>query len=151
SFQQIRHLRGLCAFVEELIKRDLESTRQLFQRLNSRNGVPILDARNVAAKQAGALFDVALRELLFLTKFAEAFADNHGRILSLRLNSRNGNWLVESCCLPSRINLVRSHKHRSFSIMPASRITCVASDLSLILVSSQSASRLRPRVTQNFG
>ena len=46
--------------------------------------MPILDAGNVAAKQAGALFDVALGEFLFLAHFAEAVTNNHCGIISLR-------------------------------------------------------------------
>src|SRR2546421_121470 len=50
--------------------------------------MPILDAGNVAAKQAGALFDVALGEFLFLAHFAEAVTNNHWGIISLsRLKS----------------------------------------------------------------
>ena len=84
SLEQIWQLRGLVAFVEELIKRDLESTRQLFQRLNSRNGMAILDAGDIASQQASALFNVALGEFLFLAHLAEAVANNHGGIISLR-------------------------------------------------------------------
>ena len=44
----------------------------------------ILDAGDIAPEQAGALFDVALGEFLFLTQFAEAVANNHGGIVTLR-------------------------------------------------------------------
>ncbi len=46
--------------------------------------MPILDAGNVAAKQAAALFNVTLGEFLCLAHFAEAVAYNHGEIISLR-------------------------------------------------------------------
>ena len=44
----------------------------------------VFNAGDVAAKQASALFDVALREFLFLTQFAEAITNNHGGIVTLR-------------------------------------------------------------------
>jgi hypothetical protein len=40
--------------------------------------VAIFHAGDVAPKQAGALFDVALGEFLYLTHFAEAITNNHG-------------------------------------------------------------------------
>src|SRR6267154_3373609 len=44
----------------------------------------ILNAGNVAAKQAAALFDVSLGEFLFLAECAKAVAYNHTGIVSLR-------------------------------------------------------------------
>jgi hypothetical protein len=38
----------------------------------------VLDTGDVATMQAGALFDVALGEFLFLAQFAKAVADYHG-------------------------------------------------------------------------
>jgi hypothetical protein len=41
----------------------------------------ILDSGNIAPQKAGALFDIALGEFLFLTQCAEAITDNHaGRV-----------------------------------------------------------------------
>src|SRR6266403_2649529 len=65
------------AIVHEVVERKFQCSGHFLQRFDCRNGMTILDARDVAAKQACALFNVTLRELLFLTKFAESFADNH--------------------------------------------------------------------------
>jgi hypothetical protein len=43
--------------------------------------VAVLNTRNVASQQASAFFDVPLREVFFLTQFAEPFADNHAGIM----------------------------------------------------------------------
>src|SRR5713226_1978213 len=48
--EQIGQLRRLFSIVEELVHWHFESTRQLFQRLDGRNGMPVLDAGNVATK-----------------------------------------------------------------------------------------------------
>src|SRR6266478_7406556 len=66
------------AIVHEVIERKFQRSGHFIQRFDGRNGMTVLDTRDVAAEQAGTLFDVALGELLFLTKFAESFADNHG-------------------------------------------------------------------------
>ena len=46
--------------------------------------MPVLDAADVAPQKPGALLDVALREFLFFTKFAESVADDHAGIIPLR-------------------------------------------------------------------
>jgi len=84
SLEQIRQLRRLLTVIKELIKWDLESTRQLFQRFDGGNGMTILDAGDIAPEQASALFNVALGEFLCLAHFAEAVAYNHTGIVSLR-------------------------------------------------------------------
>jgi len=58
-------LRWLFAVVEELIKWALESTRQLFQRLDGRDGVAILNAGNVTPEETSALLDITLGEFSF--------------------------------------------------------------------------------------
>jgi hypothetical protein len=55
------------AVVEELVERNFHRARQLFESLDCRNGVSVLDARDVAAKQTCPLFDVALREIFVFT------------------------------------------------------------------------------------
>lgn len=55
------------AVIEELVERDFHGSSQLFQRLDRRNGVTVLDTRDVAAKQSRALFDVALGKLFCFT------------------------------------------------------------------------------------
>ena len=59
-FGRLGKLGRLFAVVEELVERDFHGPRQLFERLDRRNGVAVLHARDVAAEQSGALFDVAL-------------------------------------------------------------------------------------------
>jgi len=46
--------------------------------------VDVFNAGDVAAKQAGTLFDVALGEFLFLAQFADAITNYHRGIISLR-------------------------------------------------------------------
>jgi hypothetical protein len=64
---KIRQFGRLFTVVEELVERHFHGPRQLLERLDRRNGMPVLDARDVAAKQPGALFDVALRKFLCFT------------------------------------------------------------------------------------
>jgi hypothetical protein len=45
---------------------------------DGRDSVAILYAGNIAAKQASALFNVALGKFLVLAHCAEAVANNHG-------------------------------------------------------------------------
>jgi len=40
--------------------------------------VAIFDTRDIAPEQAGAFLHITLRQFLFFSKFAEAFANNHG-------------------------------------------------------------------------
>src|SRR5579864_4055470 len=46
--------------IEELIKRDFQGASHFLERFDGRNGMAVLDARDIAAKQSGALFDVPL-------------------------------------------------------------------------------------------
>src|SRR5579871_1916169 len=60
SIGKERKRRRLLAVIEQLIERNFERPSHLFQGLNGRNGMPILNAGNVASKQTSALFDVPL-------------------------------------------------------------------------------------------
>src|ERR1700694_1475976 len=60
--QKFRFLWRFLAFVEESVQRDFERPCVLLQRLDCRDGVPILDAGCVAANQASAVFDVTFAE-----------------------------------------------------------------------------------------
>jgi hypothetical protein len=75
---EIRQLRRLLSVVEELIKWAFESARQLFQRFNGRDRMAILDAGDIATKQAGTLLDITLGEFLFFAQGAKPVTDNHG-------------------------------------------------------------------------
>src|SRR5260370_13230996 len=68
--------------MKELIERTLESTRQFFQRFDGWDSMAIFYTPDITTKQAGALFDVALEELLFLAHFAEAVANNHAEVIA---------------------------------------------------------------------
>jgi hypothetical protein len=82
AFGQIRQLGRLIAVVEELIEWDFESSCQLFQCLNRRNGMTVLDSRNVATKQSCALLDISLGKFLFFAQVAEAVTNNLGESIS---------------------------------------------------------------------
>jgi hypothetical protein len=66
---------------EKLMERNVQRARELFQRFDGRDGAAILQARKVAAKQAGAFLDVALREVLCLAQPLQPFADDHSQSL----------------------------------------------------------------------
>src|SRR5215470_12941603 len=50
ALREVRQLRRFLAVVEELIERHFESASELLERFNSRNGVAIFDAGDVAAE-----------------------------------------------------------------------------------------------------
>src|SRR5215470_593880 len=50
ALREVRQLRRFLAVVEELIERHFESASKFLQRFNSRNGVAIFDAGDVAAE-----------------------------------------------------------------------------------------------------
>jgi len=79
---KIRQLRRFLTVIKELIEWAFESASQLFQRFNGRDGMTIFHARDVAAKQAGTLFDVALGEFLFFAECAKTVTNNHGGIIT---------------------------------------------------------------------
>ncbi len=64
SLRQIGKLGRLFAIVEHLVERHFHGASQLFQGLDGGNGMTVLDTRDVTAKQAGALFNVALGKFL---------------------------------------------------------------------------------------
>jgi hypothetical protein len=66
---------------EKLVERDFQGAREFFEGLYGRNGAAIFQARKLTAKQAGALLDIALREVLRFAEAFEPFADDHGESL----------------------------------------------------------------------
>jgi hypothetical protein len=74
---EIRELRWFFTIVEELIKWAFESARQFFQRLNGRNGMAVLDTRDITTKETSALLDITLGEFLFFAQSAKTVTDNH--------------------------------------------------------------------------
>src|SRR6266436_5115593 len=67
----------LCQGDFEGLGENTSAMGHLLQHFNGWNGMPILNAGNVAAKQAAALFDVSLGEFLFFAECAKAVAYNH--------------------------------------------------------------------------
>jgi len=61
AFRQGRYFGPRVAVVEQLVHRNFEGARQLFKRLDARDGVAVLDSGNVATLQASALLNVPLR------------------------------------------------------------------------------------------
>jgi hypothetical protein len=81
-FRQVRKFGRFFTVIEQLVKRHFHGAGQLFERLDSRNGVTVLDARDIAPKQACALFNVALGKLLGFTQKANAISNNHEGIVA---------------------------------------------------------------------
>lgn len=77
ALRKVGELWWLFAVVEELIERYFESASHLFQCLDSRNGMAIFDAGNIATEEPGALLDITLRKFLFFAQCAESITDNH--------------------------------------------------------------------------
>ena len=78
SLGQVRRFWWFLALVKQLIERALKSSRNFLQRLDGRNGMAVFNAGNVAAKQTGALLDIALGKFLVLAHSADAVTNNHG-------------------------------------------------------------------------
>ena len=75
---KIGQLGRFVAIVKKLVQGNLEGAREFFQRFHGRHGVPVFDARDIAAEQAGPLFNFALREFLLFPQNSQSVADNHG-------------------------------------------------------------------------
>src|SRR5207245_11110424 len=71
--------RTFLSIVEQLIEGNLKRPCQLLQSCKRGNEMPILDSRNVDAKQAAPFLDVTLGQILCFTNGAYAFADEIGR------------------------------------------------------------------------
>jgi hypothetical protein len=79
--RKIRQLWWFLSVVEKLIEGNFHRTRQLLQRLDRRNGMAVLDARNVATQQTCALLDVALRKFFRFSKQAKPITNYHSVII----------------------------------------------------------------------
>src|SRR5216684_1498429 len=97
TLREIRQLRRFLTVIKELIEWALESASQLFQCFDGRNSMTILYAGNVATKQAGTLFDVALGEFLFFAECAKTVTNNHADIIPCNLDGKQ----VQICELGS--------------------------------------------------
>jgi hypothetical protein len=67
ALRKIGQFGRLLAIVEKLVERHFHGPRQLFESFDRRNGMTVFDARDVAAKQPRALFDVALGQFFRFT------------------------------------------------------------------------------------
>src|ERR1700693_2661365 len=67
----------VAAFREKLGQCQVHRTGNFRQRIQRRNGMAVLDARQVTPQQAGALFNVALRHASLKSKVANGLADIH--------------------------------------------------------------------------
>ena len=56
--------------VKELVHGNFESAVHFLQRFDARDGVSLLDARDVATQEARALLDVTLREVFLFADSA---------------------------------------------------------------------------------
>jgi hypothetical protein len=82
ALRKVGKLGGLFSIVEELIERDFEGAGHFLECFDGRNGMAILHAGNIAAKQSCPLFDVPLGKLLFFAQNAKPIADNHVGIVT---------------------------------------------------------------------
>src|SRR5208282_3631970 len=78
--RKLRQHRRLLAIVEQLVERHLKGARDFLDRVQRGHRVPVLDARDIAPQQAGALFDVPLGQRLGFTERANTVTDNNGGI-----------------------------------------------------------------------
>ncbi len=78
SLGKMRQPRRLFSLVEQLVEGNLKRMGQLLQGFDRRNRVAVLDSGNISTQQAGALFDVTLRDFLDFTDGAQAVANEPG-------------------------------------------------------------------------
>ncbi len=72
-------------FREELRKRQLHRACDLGQCVERRDGMPVLHPRQIAAQQAGALFNVSLGHPSMQPEVPDGFADIHRKNFQVRL------------------------------------------------------------------
>ena len=65
------------AVVEMVVDGDFDGAGEFFESFDGRNGVAVFDAGEIATKQPGAIFDIALGEIALFAKQAEALTDSH--------------------------------------------------------------------------
>jgi hypothetical protein len=77
-FGKMGKLGRFLAVIEKLVKRHFHGPRQLLQGFDCRNGMPVLDPRDIAAEEPGPLFDVALGKFLCFAQQTDAISNYHG-------------------------------------------------------------------------
>ena len=95
-FRKIGQHGRFFAVVEKLVERNFHRPRQLFKRLDRRNGVAVFDARDVTAEKASALFDIALGKFFCFTKQTDAISNYHDGIVT---------WTSDACKLKLTLSL----------------------------------------------
>lgn len=97
AFGERGDLRWRFSIVKKLVHGDFEGAGHFFKRLDAGDGVAILDARNVASLQAGALLDIALRKIFFLAYGSQSVGDNHIAAIYITTSANVGiNWTSSS-------------------------------------------------------
>ena len=61
SLWKVWDSRGFVPVVKQLVHRDFHRPRKFLKSFDSRNGVSVLDARDVATEETGAFLDISLR------------------------------------------------------------------------------------------
>lgn len=74
--QKIRNPWRHRPFVEKLVQGDFQAAGYLFEGLDDRNRVPVLDARKEAAKQVSALLETSLEKSFCFARCAQAVSHN---------------------------------------------------------------------------
>ena len=77
ALRKIGELGWLFAVIEKLVEWNFHRSRQFFKSLDRRNGVAVFDARNVAAKQPGALFNITLGQFFCFAEQAYTVTNYH--------------------------------------------------------------------------
>ena len=99
--------RRLVAVVEELVQGNFESAGKFLDGLQSRNGVSVFHAGNIAPQQSRALFNFSLRKFLFFAKRPQVVPNDHFFVLSELAYSKFPVILrTMSDCMSNWINIV---------------------------------------------
>ena len=94
ALRRFRYFWRLLAVVKQPVHGDFECVGELLERLNAGHGVAILDAGDVATKQASALFDIALGQFFSFTQQTYTVTNYHVRhcfMVELPLQAKIGN------------------------------------------------------------
>lgn len=80
SFGKRRRFWRLFPLVEKLVERNLERPGKFLESFDGRHGVAVFDPGDVGTNEPCALLDVSLGLVLSFAEYAEAVADEHGRL-----------------------------------------------------------------------
>jgi len=91
---KVRQFGRLFAIVKKLVEGDFHCPRQLFESLDRRDGMAVLDSRDITAKKPSALFNVALGKIFRFTKQSDTLSNYHKNIVTWTSDARK-NFLIE--------------------------------------------------------